>query len=407
MPSTRLKMPQPASTSPMCVRQGGAISPRCHACTVSTVAAPTKAQVARWKNPSASVFVSRPASVVIGCPVVDVSMWCHCRIWCRPMPSRKPPSPSPSRRPGARGARSRRDDVLSVVAAMQRRLPGPAWAPRPPPRPVRTCTPTGATRTAANVQDAGMAGGVEVVGERRGVRGGEALAAGLLAFTVIVWGCTGRVTAEATPSADPVILTALRAAPTAIVLLLALPLLRYRLPATRSEWAWTSVSGLLMVTWFLFAFTESVRRIGPGIAIVLMSTSPFFIAIAERYLFGRRITRLMLLGMIVGFAGVILVASAQIDASGDAGDMAIGMGLAISAAIAWAAGTMIVKAQIDRKPDTDLVGLTTGQYVVGGAVLLVLALLVDGTGGAEWSSGTLWLAVAFISIVGSALATIT
>jgi len=191
------------------------------------------------------------------------------------------------------------------------------------------------------------------------------------------------------------------------VLLLALPLLRYRLPATRSEWAWTSVSGLLMVTWFLFAFTESVRRIGPGIAIVLMSTSPFFIAIAERYLFGRRITRLMLLGMIVGFAGVILVASAQIDASGDAGDMAIGMGLAISAAIAWAAGTMIVKAQIDRKPDTDLVGLTTGQYVVGGAVLLVLALLVDGTGGAEWSSGTLWLAVAFISIVGSALATIT
>jgi probable blue pigment (indigoidine) exporter len=252
-----------------------------------------------------------------------------------------------------------------------------------------------------------MAGGVEVVGERGRVRGGEALAAGLLAFTVIVWGCTGRVTAEATPYADPVILTALRAAPTAIALLVALPVLRYRLPATRSEWAWTSVSGLLMVTWFLFAFTESVRRIGPGIAIVLMSTSPFFIAITERYLFGRRITRLMLLGMVVGFAGVILVASAQIDASGNAGDMAIGMGLAISAAIAWAAGTMIVKEQITRRPDTDLVGLTTGQYIVGGAVLLVLALLVDGTGGAEWSSGTLWLAVAFISIVGSALATVT
>jgi probable blue pigment (indigoidine) exporter len=115
----------------------------------------------------------------------------------------------------------------------------------------------------------------------------------------------------------------------------------------------------------------------------------------------------MLLGMVVGFAGVILVASAQIDASGNAGDMAIGMGLAISAAIAWAAGTMIVKEQITRRPDTDLVGLTTGQYIVGGAVLLVLALLVDGTGGAEWSSGTLWLAVAFISIVGSALATVT
>jgi probable blue pigment (indigoidine) exporter len=251
-----------------------------------------------------------------------------------------------------------------------------------------------------------VASQVEVV-EGGAVRGGEALAIGLLAFTVITWGCTPRVTAEAVPYADPVTLTSLRAAPTAIALLVALPLLRYRLPSTRSEWGWAALSGLLMVTWFLFAFTESVGRIGPGIAIVLMSTSPFFIAIAERGLFGRRITPVALVGMIVGFAGVILVASAQIDASGDAGDMIIGMALAISAAIAWAAGTMIVAEQITRRPDTDLIGLTTGQYIVGGAVLVVLALLIEGTGAAQWSEGTLWLAIAFIAIIGSAVATVT
>ena len=39
-----------------------------------------------------------------------------------------------------------------------------------------------------------------------------------------------RVTAEAAAYADPITLTSLRAAPTALVLLLALPLLRYRLP---------------------------------------------------------------------------------------------------------------------------------------------------------------------------------
>jgi probable blue pigment (indigoidine) exporter len=239
------------------------------------------------------------------------------------------------------------------------------------------------------------------------VRGGEAMAVALLAFTVVVWGCTPRVTAEAAPFSDPVMLTSLRAAPTAIALLIALPLLRYRLPSTRSEWAWASVSGLLMVTWFLFAFTESVIKIGPGIAIVLMSTSPFFIAIAGRVLFGRRITPVMLLGMLVGFAGVILVASTQIDASGDAGDMLIGMALAISAAIAWAAGTMIVSEQITRRPDTDLIGLTTGQYIVGGAVLLVLAFLIEGPDAAQWSEGTLWLATAFIAIIGSAVATVT
>ena len=252
-----------------------------------------------------------------------------------------------------------------------------------------------------------MAGGVEVAGGRAAARRGEAVAVAVLAFTVVVWGCTPRVTAEAAPYAEPMLLTALRAAPTAVALLVALPLLRYRLPATRAEWGWASASGLLMVTWFLAAFTESVLRAGPGIAIVLMSTSPFFIALAERWLFGRHITRLMLFGMLLGFAGVILVVSVQIDASGDAGAMALGMLLAVSAAVAWAAGTLTVNEQITRHPGTDLAGLTSGQYVVGGAVLLVLALLVDGAGGAARDAAELWLATGFISIVGSAVATVT
>jgi drug/metabolite transporter (DMT)-like permease len=252
-----------------------------------------------------------------------------------------------------------------------------------------------------------LAGQVEVVGESGRLRRGEAFAIALLAFTVITWGCTPRVTAEAAAYADPITLTGLRAAPTALVLLLALPLLRYRLPRGRAEWAWTSVSGLLMVTWFLFAFTESVIRIGPGVAIVLMSSSPFVIVIAERWLFGRRITPLALGGMVLGFAGVILVVSGQLDSGADTSDMIIGVGLALSAAVAWGSGTMIVAEQITRRPDTDLIGLTTGQYMVGGAVLLVLALLIEGTGAADWGETGLWVPVAFISIIGSAIATVT
>jgi probable blue pigment (indigoidine) exporter len=257
------------------------------------------------------------------------------------------------------------------------------------------------------VEEGLMAAGVEVVETRGGLGRGEAAAIGMLAFTVLAWGCTGRVTAEATPYAEPLTLTMLRAAPTAVVLLVALPLLRYRLPATRADWGWTAVSGLLMVTWFLWAFTESVSRVGPGIAIVLMSTSPFFIALAERLVFGRRITPLMLLGMVVGFAGMILVVSGQMDANGDTADIVIGMALAVSAAIAWAAGTLIVSEQLTRRPATDLIGLTAGQYVVGGAVLLAIVLLADGTGGAEWSESGLWVPVAFISVIGSAVATVT
>ncbi len=251
---------------------------------------------------------------------------------------------------------------------------------------------------------ASRAGVVEEAGG--GVRGGEAVAIGLLAFIVVVWGSMARVTAEATPYSEPLMLTSLRAVPTALALLVALPLLRYRLPATRTDWAWTSVSGLLMVTWFLTAFTEAVILAGPGLTIVLMSTSPFFIALAQRVVFGRRITRLMLGGMVVGFAGMVVVVSGQIDASGDPADMAIGMALAISCAIAWSAGTLLVAEQLVRRPGTDLIGLTAGQYIVGGAVLLVIALLVEGPDAVQWGEGSLWLPVAFISIVGSAIATV-
>ena len=69
-------------------------------------------------------------------------------------------------------------------------------------------------------------------------------------------------------------------------------------------------------------------------------------------------------------------------------------------------GTLTVKEFLIRRPDIDAVGLTTGQYLAGGAVLLVISSAAEGRNGAEWSSGKLWLAVAFISIVGSALATV-
>src|SRR5687767_2552674 len=45
---------------------------------------------------------SRPATVLIGCSPVEVSMWCHWSTWWSTMPSMKPPSPIPSNSAGAR-----------------------------------------------------------------------------------------------------------------------------------------------------------------------------------------------------------------------------------------------------------------------------------------------------------------
>ena len=51
-------------------------------------------------------------------------------------------------------------------------------------------------------------------------------------------------------------------------------------------------------------------------------------------------------------------------------------------------------------------GVVAGQYLIGGVVLLALSSLIEGSGGAQWSSTDLWLSIAFITIVGSAIATV-
>jgi drug/metabolite transporter (DMT)-like permease len=159
------------------------------------------------------------------------------------------------------------------------------------------------------------------------------------------------------------------------------------------------------VTVFLGGFTEAIIRAGPGIASVLVSTPPFFVALIGRVFLGEHVSRRVVAGLVIGFAGVVLMASSQLGSGSDAGDTALGMAFAIGAALGWAVGTMLVKQMLTRHPDTDVIGLTTGQYLIGGAVLLVLTLPIEGTGGTDWSSGELWLSVAFISIVGSAMAT--
>jgi len=214
------------------------------------------------------------------------------------------------------------------------------------------------------------------------------------------------VTAVAGPHAEPLTLTMLRAAPTAVVLLLCLPLLGARLPRDREAWLWTGVSGLLMVTVFLGGFTEAIVHAGPGNAIVLATTAPFWVVILGRVFLGQRAPLQAVAGLVLGFTGVVLIVWTQLGGSAGGGELAAGMGLALAAALGWAVGTLVVKELLTRRPDTDAVGLTTGQYLVGGLALLVISAIAEGRDGAQWSSGTLWLAVAFIAVVGSAVATL-
>jgi drug/metabolite transporter (DMT)-like permease len=198
-------------------------------------------------------------------------------------------------------------------------------------------------------------------------------------------------------------LSALRALPAALLLVAALPILGARLPQGRL-WLWAGLTGLLGVTLFLYGLSEGTKLAGPGNAAVLANTPPFFVLVLGWLFLGERITAAGLAGLVIGFAGVVVMVSSQLGGGPGGADLVLGMGLALAAAAGWGVTTLLVKWLAERDPDLDVLGLTAGQFIVGGAVLGVLAFLVDGTGGTEWASGELWSALAWLVVGASALA---
>lgn len=194
---------------------------------------------------------------------------------------------------------------------------------------------------------------------------------------------------------------ALRSTVATLVLLVVLPLVGAKLPR-RDVWPWAALTGLLIVTVAVDGQAEAVLRAGVATGAVLGTTAPFFILALGRLLFGNRFSAIGLAGMITGFAGVAIVITSQLGGDGPT-DLTLGVVFAFVSAAAFALGTLIVKRLTERDPELDLVGLVTAQHIVGSAALIVLALIVDGTGETSWGSARLWGAIAWVGPGASAL----
>ena len=216
-----------------------------------------------------------------------------------------------------------------------------------------------------------------------------------LAAPVLFWGGSYRAVATAGPHATALTLNALRAVIAAGLLLLLLPLLRGRFPTGRLL-LWSAVTGVLGVVVFFEGYAEGTFRAGVGNAAVLSNTSPFFVLLLGRVVLGERMKPTGVLGLLIGFAGVVTMVSSQLGGA-HGGNLALGMALALAAGAGWGITTLLVKRLAQRDPTLDITALTTGQYVIAAVILAAVALAVDGTGGAQWSSGSLWGALVFLA----------
>ena len=225
----------------------------------------------------------------------------------------------------------------------------------------------------------------------------------LLALPVGFWGGGYTATSVATDHTSGLLLAGLRTLPTLAVLPLAL-LLGARLPRG-ADIRGAIISGLLVVTVFFIGISEATKHAGAANAAVLISAAPLWVALLARIFLRERIPRTAVAGLLLGFAGIVVMVSRQLGGSHGASDLTIGIGLALAAGIAWAAGTMIVRRMAVRNPQLDFVGLTAAQYLAGSPILIIVAFAVKGTDGTDWGSIDLWGATLWLALGSSALAT--
>ncbi len=192
----------------------------------------------------------------------------------------------------------------------------------------------------------------------------------LIALTALApasWGTTYAVTTQFLPPDRPLFTGLVRALPAGLLLLAITRVL------PRGAWWWKSaVLGALNIGAFFPLLFLAAYRLPGGLAAVVGSVGPLFVAGLAAALLGERPTvRTLLTGVTAAFGVslVVLKAAGALDA--------LGVLAALAATASMSAGTVLTK-RWGRPEGASPLALTGWQLTAGGLLIAPLALLVEG-----------------------------
>lgn len=223
----------------------------------------------------------------------------------------------------------------------------------------------------------------------------------LLAFAVIyvVWGSTYlaiRVVVETMP---PFLSAAARFLVAGVALLAFLLCRGMRLP-TPVEWKSAAVTGLLLLAGGNGGVVWAEKSISSGLAALLVALAPIWFALLEWMRpGGKRPEFKTVVGIAIGFLGVILLVKGRSAADSNGGSLMASLAVVV-AGISWAAGSLYSK-HVGKvgSPWTN----AAAQMICGGAGLLLLSILVGEPQRFAWSavSGRSLIALVYLVVFGS------
>jgi drug/metabolite transporter (DMT)-like permease len=224
-----------------------------------------------------------------------------------------------------------------------------------------------------------------------------------LAFLVlaVAWGTSYMFIKIAVQTVQPVTLVAWRLVIGCLGLFVILRLRRVPLPRERRIWRHLLVIGLINVAipFVLIVWAESgVHGLDSGVASIVNSTVPLFsIVIAGLLWRMERVTAAALLGLLVGFAGVVLLLSRDVGAGSASWLPYVAV---LGAALCYALGSAYARRHLQ---GVAAVALAFGQILVAALVAALASLLLESRSAQAFPLPTV-LALLWLGLVGSCLA---
>lgn len=164
----------------------------------------------------------------------------------------------------------------------------------------------------------------------------------------------------------------------------------------RADWPLLLACGIGWFGIYNLALNESERRIDAGTAALVVQVGPIVVALLATVFLGERMHRWLVIGMVVGFTGLLVIA--QGSAGGGSRDL-VGVGLAAVSALAFAVGVLAQKPLLARIPALELTWLAC---LIGAATCLPWAgELVDVV---RTASGADLLWIVYLGLAPTALA---
>ena len=215
------------------------------------------------------------------------------------------------------------------------------------------------------------------------------------AITLVMWASAFVVIRHVAHDVSPGALGAGRLLVAALVVA-PLVLRRGWVRPNRREWSLLALGGVGWFGVYNLALNAGERYVDAGTAAMIIQDGPVIVALLAVPLFGERLHAWLIAGMVVGFAGVAVIARGS---STDADASLLGVALVVLAAAMYAVGVLTQKVLLRRLPSVQVVFVS---FLTGALICLPFSGDLPGIvadGGAElwWIVylGVLPTAVAF------------